>query len=183
MDLGDPDMAQIDQDRREDVKLYSLKIKEIDKVILRAVKGDKEIDELFALLTSIPGVGSTSASTLIVATLGFTRFSSPKALCTFCGVAPQLFESGTSVYQTPHRSLKADPEYASLLYLVAMAALRSSKRMKEYHDRKHKEGKPFLLIVNNIKNKLLTIMFYIAKNKTLYNDDYVSKAFLQDPAA
>ena len=55
------------------------------------------IDIWKATLTSVPGVGSTTATEVIVATNEFKAINKPKKLACHAGVAPFEYKSGSSV--------------------------------------------------------------------------------------
>ncbi|HTN21699.1 MAG TPA: transposase [Pelobium sp.] len=46
-------------------------------------------------LQSIPGIGPKTSMALIVLSGGFTKFENAKQLCSYVGLSPRIFESGT----------------------------------------------------------------------------------------
>jgi transposase len=62
----------------------------------------------------------------------------------------------------------ANKKLKKLLHLAAMAATRKKGELKEYFIRKVKEGKSKMLVLNNIRNKLIGRMFAVIKRKTPY---------------
>lgn len=139
------------------------------------IEADEELNEIHECLLSIPGVGKITSLLLIVVTRGFTRFDNPKQLACFLGVSPHPNQSGTSVQNGNHRSWFADPYFASLLHMTALTASIHNPKFKAYDERLKSKGKPKLLIMNNIKNKLLTVAFTIATRRTKFYSDYEAK--------
>lgn len=56
----------------------------------------------------------------------------------------------------------------SLLNLAALAARKTDMQIKTYYDRKLKEGKNPMLILNNIRNKIVARIFATIKRQTPY---------------
>ena len=69
---------------------------------------NKEYKRQMTLLTSIKGIGDTIASALIIATGGFTYFSSAKQISRFLGLCPTYQQSGTSVNVKGHINRNGD---------------------------------------------------------------------------
>jgi hypothetical protein len=53
-----------------------------------------------------------------------------------------------------------------------MAAIRFNPAMKEYKERKKKEGKKGFLVMNNIKNKILHQVFAVVRSGEMFKLDY-----------
>lgn len=150
-------------------------IKAIEAKMIEIIKANEELNEIHECLVSIPGIGKITSLLLIVVTRGFTRFDNPKQLACFLGVSPHPNQSGTSVQNGNHRSWFADPYFASLLHMTALSASRFNPKFEAYKKRLKSKGKPHLLIMNNIKNKLVTVAFTIATRRTKFYSDYDAK--------
>jgi len=61
-----------------------------------------------------------------------------------------------------------------LLHLAARSVRTHEERFKKYFHRKRAEGKPKMLVLNNIANKLLRMLCGMIKNKQPYIEDYQS---------
>ena len=150
-------------------------IKAIEAKMVEIIKANEELNEIHKCLLSVPGIGKITSLLLIVVTRGFTRFDNPKQLACFLGVSPHPNQSGTSVQNGNHRSWFADPYFASLLHMAALSASRFNSKFIDYKKKLKSKGKPHLLIMNNIKNKLLTVAFTIATRRTKFYSDYDAK--------
>ena len=159
----------------EQERFLKEEIKTIEAKMVEMIEADEELNEIHKCLLSIPGVGKITSLLLIVVTRGFTRFDNPKQLACFLGVSPHPNQSGTSVQNGNHRSWFADPYFASLLHMTALTASIHNPKFKAYDERLKSKGKPKLLIMNNIKNKLLTVAFTIATRRTKFYSDYDAK--------
>ena len=154
-------------------------IAKVDRQMCSLIRADKKLTRINDIIVSINGVGPVTAIALIVLTSGFTTFSSKRSLACFLGIAPFRSESGTSIQNGSHRSRQADSYYSGLLYMVAVSAMSWNPEIALYKERLLKKGKPKLVIINNIKNKLITIIWAMVKNDTLYDPDHHLKVAQQ----
>ena len=60
--------------------------------------------------------------------------------------------------------------------MVTLSAITHNGRMRVYAERKKREGKHHLVIMNNVKNKMLAMAFSIATNNTTYDPEFVEKS-------
>lgn len=75
--------------------------KAIDKAIDALVAGDDQLKQLFALITSVPGIGPATATEVVIATNELQTIIDPKKLACHAGVAPFAYQSGSSVRGRP----------------------------------------------------------------------------------
>ena len=68
-----------------------------DKQIIQLIKDDDRLNELFAWITSVPGVGPSTATEVIVTTDEFKAITDPKKLAYHAGVALFEYKLGSSV--------------------------------------------------------------------------------------
>jgi hypothetical protein len=73
------------------------------------------------------------------------------------------------------RSKKCGPaKLRKLLYLAALSVRTHNQFFKKYFLRKEAEGKNKRLILNNIENKLLKIIFAVINSGIAYTNNYKS---------
>ena len=135
---------------------------------------NKEFKRQMDLLTSIKGIGNTLASALIVATGGFTYFSSAKQISRFIGLCPTYQKSGTSVNIKGHINRNGDTHLRSQLYIAALASLRCNTACKEMYERLRTNGKSGKVALVAVTNKLIRQAFAVVTNNQPYIDGYVS---------
>lgn len=119
------------------------------------------------LLSSIPGIGRQTSLQFIVYTRNFTLFQNAKHLACYAGVAPFPNESGTLIKKARVSQL-ANKKLKKLLHLAAMASVKAKGDLKEYFIRKVQEGKNKMLVLNNVRNKLVSRMFAVIKRQSKY---------------
>jgi transposase len=156
----------------EIVKVLDVKIKKIETTMKKIIASDTELKRTYDILTSMKGLALINAVALIVYTNNFKRFDfDARKICSYWGVAPFGYQSGTSLNGTPHVSVYADRYLKSLLTQAAISASRFCPRIIEYKNRLMRKGKHSAIILNNCKNKMLHILVAMVKNGTKYSED------------
>lgn len=123
-------------------------------------------------LTSIPGIGSKTAIMLIAITNNFSKFNSSKKLSAYVGLAPRIFESGTSIKGKGHITKMGNRHVRKLLYMCTWTAKIHNSQCKTMYERLANKGKPEKVIKVAIANKLLRQAYAIGNNLTEYEKDY-----------
>ena len=156
-------------------------IKSIDEQIAAI---DAEIDSIIAadpvltrqkeLLKSVDGIGDRIAINMIAITGGFTRFKDARHFCSFAGLTPYKYDSGTSVRSKAKISKRANQTMKTLLHLSALnvATRMKNGEYKDYYERKIKEGKHMMSVINVIRAKLVHRMFSVIRRDELYTKQY-----------
>jgi len=146
--------------------------KAIDAAIDQLIAKDEQLKDLFALMTSVPGIGIVTATEVIVATNELSTICEPKKMACHAGVAPFEYKSGSSVRARPGVSQHARKRLKSLFHLAAMAAIRAKGQLQDYYQRKVKEGKNKMLILNAVRNKLIHRLYAVVKRGKKYEKNY-----------
>ena len=149
-------------------------IKQIDQEINDLIGKDDSFKNKISLAKSVPGVGLLLAANLLVLTKGFTVDINYKNTAAYSGICPYEQTSGTSLHKRP-RSKKCGPaKIRKLLYLAALSVRTHNQNFKKYFLRKVAEGKNKRLVINNIENKLLKIIFAVVNSGIAYTENYKS---------
>jgi transposase len=143
-------------------------LQQVEEKMSECIEEDEELQKKYDLVTSIKGVGKVLAITLLVSTHGFQRMEDGRKLACYCGVAPFEYKSGSSVYAKPGVSKFANKELKRILYLVSMNSIQYNSELKAYFKRKVEEGKPKMLVLNAVQNKLLHQIVAVVKRGTPY---------------
>ncbi|MBK7689639.1 MAG: IS110 family transposase [Bacteroidetes bacterium] len=142
----------------------------VEKNILTIIKENETIKQQYALATSVPGVGQQTAINLLVATRCFSTFENWRQLACYAGVAPFKYASGTSVHGKTKVSHMANKKLKSLLNMAALSAKKHDKQLKEYYERKIREGKNGMSVMNALRCKIISRVFAAIKRETPYVD-------------
>lgn len=149
------------------VKLIKKQVAAIEVEIDGLLNRNTEMSKTVELLSSIPGIGRQTSLQFIVYTRNFTLFQNAKHLACYAGVAPFQNESGTLIRKARVSQL-ANKKLKKLLHLAAMASVKAKGDIKEYYIRKVQEGKNKMLVLNNVRNKLVSRMFAVINRQSKY---------------
>jgi len=141
-------------------------LKSIEKKMLAIISMEEKLNQKYKLITSIPGVGMQTAIYILIATKGFDAFENWRQLACYAGVAPFPYQSGTSIRGRNKVHPLADKKLKSLLNMCAICAVRYDRELKEYYQRKVKDGKAKMLVINNVRAKLLARVFAVINRGT-----------------
>lgn len=147
----------------------------IEQFILRTVEQDVTIAKKVQQVKSIKGIGPVTAVSLLGYTKGFTSFSNAKELACYCGVVPFAKKSGTSVRFKPTVSPYANKHLKKLLHLCALSAIKYDAEIRAYFERKVKEGKNKMCVINAVRNKLVHRLFAVIRDDRFYVEQYDRK--------
>ena len=156
------------------IKSIDEQIAAIDTEIETLIAADPVLTRQKELLVSIDGIGERIAINMIAITVGFTRFQNARQFCSFAGLTPYKYDSGTSVRSKAKISKRANQTMKALLHLAAVSAATHMKEgeYKDYFERKTKEGKHVMCVLNVIRAKLVHRMFSVIKRDTEYTKEY-----------
>jgi transposase len=117
-------------------------------------------------LTTIPGIGSTSAAALLGEIGDISRFPSLEKLVAYAGIDPTVYQTGQFEAQQAHMSKRGSPYLRHALWLAASAARQHDPQLKAYYQRRRAEGKAHGVIIGAICRKLLARVYVVlAENR------------------
>lgn len=136
---------------------------------LRAcVKADPALDRLYAILTSIPGLGPVSAIALI-ADLPELGRASDKAIAALVGVAPMNWDSGASRGRRRIKGGRA-PLRATLA-MAALAAARANPALRAFRQRLRAAGKPHRVALTAVLRKLVVLANALVRDDRIWSKE------------
>lgn len=156
------------------IKSIDEQIAAIDAEIEGIIAADPVLTRQKELLKSVDGIGDRIAINMIAITGGFTRFKDARHFCSFAGLTPYKYDSGTSVRSKAKISKRANQTMKTLLHLSALNVATRMKdgEYKDYYERKIKEGKHMMCVINVIRAKLVHRMFSVIRRDELYTKQY-----------
>ena len=107
------------------------------------------------ILCSIPGMGKKTAHALIVATRGFREKTNGRHLCSYVGIAPRPYQSGTSVRARGRISKMGSRGVRNKIYMCTLSAIRTNAACKVFYERLRANGKPAKVALIAVAAKLL----------------------------
>lgn len=149
-------------------------IKDLEKEINDAVKKTSELMYFKNLAKSVPGVGDLLACEIMVTTELLETCNSPKQLRSYLGIAPIIQQSGISLRPKATSTGHGPNRIRRLLHLAARTVVAHYPEFREYYLRKVDEGKAKMLVLNNIENKLINIIWAVIQKNRAYIPGYRS---------
>lgn len=153
------------------LKALKADLKAADQAIMELAQTDPELKRLFERVTSVVGISQTTAAEIIVTTNEFKAITDPRKFACYAGVVPFERSSGQRKAK-PQVSQMANKKVKSLLHLGAMSAIQHCAQLKAYYQRKVKEGKNKMLVLNNVRNKLVLRIFACVREDRNYDENF-----------
>ena len=146
-------------------------LRAVEAAIAALIAGDAALARCAERITSVPGVGPVTAAEVLLTTNEFQDRADPKRYASYAGVVP--FERSSGQYKGRARvSPQANKAVKKLLHLAALSAVRYAPALKAYYERKVAEGKSKMLVLNNVRNKLIHLIFACVHNDRNYDKNY-----------
>jgi len=137
---------------------------------------ETEFHQEYELLNSIPGIGLKVSAMIIAVFNGFENFASAKQACSFVGIAPAPYESGTSVKGRGSISKRGNTFARKMLYMGALTATIYNPLIRQQYQRLVEGGKSKMVAMVAAANKLLRQAFGVLKSGKPFNANY-AKAY------
>ena len=157
----------------EHLTWLDVRITELDKDIDDHIDSNKDtLSKDSELLTSIPGIGKTTAAKVLGLLGDLRRFSSGKALAAFIGVTPRRHESGTSVRGRTSIGRAGHPRIRHALFMPTLVAAKHNPIIKAFRNRLVAAGKPKKSAALASMHKLVHLMHAIVCNGVAFDSRF-----------
>lgn len=153
---------------RRSIENLSKQIKSVESRMDSLLREDELLSKNYNLLQTLRGIGFVVACQLIYHTQNFERFDTWRQFSSYCGLAPYGYSSGTSIHRRKKCHYLGDRKMKSLLSMSSISAIQHDPELRIYYERKVAEGKPKMIALNNVRNKLLARVFSVVKRGTPY---------------
>jgi transposase len=158
----------MDKVNRQAIRGLEKSLDKVDEQILYFISEDETLKQKYDLMLSVKGVGKVLATMLLVYTHGFNRLSDSRKLACYSGVAPFVYESGTSIKNKTGVSKFANNELKKVLHMAAISSVQHNPELHDYFQRKVQEGKNKMSVINAVRNKLLHRIVAVVNRGTPY---------------
>jgi transposase len=145
----------------EDLDLLRRRLRAIDDDIERTLAEH----EVGTLLTTIDGIGPTTAARIIAEVGDPADFLSPATLAAYVGVVPALKQSGKRQSQRGGISRVGNARLRAALWMPTLTAVRRNPWLKAYYDRLVARGKPRKVAMVAALHKLLAAIHSVARRR------------------
>ncbi len=149
---------------------------EIDRV-------EREINQLFdrypplrrqrELLTSIPGIGESTAARILGEMPNIAEFRDVKAVAAYAGLSPRHHESG-SIHWPSRIAKTGNASLRTALYFPAISAMRYNPLLRRFADRLRERRKSNMTIITAVMRKLLTLAYGVLNSGKFFDPTYAS---------
>lgn len=151
---------------KQTVKQLEAQIKKVEKAMEALIKTEDDMQKNYKMSKSVKGVGSVLATQMLLHTHNYSRFKTWREFSSYCGLVPFPYQSGTSINRKPRNHSISDKKMKSLLSMSAISAIQADKELKTYFKKRVEEGKPKMLVLNIIRNKIVSRIFATVKRGT-----------------
>ncbi len=125
-------------------------------------------DNIRKLLTSIPGIGKTTADVLMAEIGTVNRFTSAKALVAYAGLDPRINQSGTTLHRNSRLTKRGSQYLRKAVYFSTVVAQLHNNEFKQYHEKKRAEGKSYTEATVANSRSMVNRIYAVWKRGTPY---------------
>ena len=119
------------------------------------------LEKLNSPITTIPGIGSVNAATILGEIGDIKRFSNPSKLVAYAGLDASVSQSGEYESTYNHMSKRGSPYLRRALFQSALRAEFCDPVFSDYYQKKITEGKHHLVATNAVARKLCHTIFAV----------------------
>jgi len=168
-------VASVKARMEELIEILGQQITALDAEVREALAADAAWAASAARLQSIKGVGLITAAWLLVTTLNFTICSTPEAAVAYAGLAPNPYESGTSVRGRARIGHTGNGRLRTALYLATLSAAQHNPVIKAFDERMRAAGKPAKVARCAAARKLLHIAWAVVCREQDFDPEYAQR--------
>src|SRR5690606_3049833 len=166
----EPELAKLSQKfSKSTIQGIEKDLKSIEQQLDKLIKEDETISNLFEKTTSVVGVGKVTALFLICFTNDFTFFKNPRHLACYSVVFLFKNSSEKRFIAKPKSHYMANKTLKKQLHMCALSSISAKGELKDYFERKVAEGKNKMLVINNIRNKLIHRICACVRDNKIYD--------------
>jgi transposase len=154
--------------QKEMIKACDKQIVILENEIKKVIVSDQKIKDQYSLATSVKGIGMISAAYMIALTNCFTEFKTWRKFACYAGSAPFEHQSGKSIRGKTRISQYANKQMKAILTNAAKSAIQYCPELRQYYQRRISQGKGKKVVVNIIRNKLISRVFSVINRGTPY---------------
>ncbi len=126
------------------------------------------IQQNFDIVTSINGIGETTAEKFLIEIGDIENFKSHKQLRAYIGTDPSIKQSGSSINVNGRISKRGNAYLRKTIWQMAVGVIRCCEYFADYFHKKISEGKKYKQAVIAVANKLIKTLYAMLKNKTFF---------------
>ena len=151
--------------------LVQTQLRAVDQDLAALLAAETELRQKLEHLTSVPGIGLTTAIVLVAEMNGFSLITNERQLASYAGLDVVQRQSG-QVSGATRVSCRGNERLRTALYLPAVSSLRYNPQQRLFYARlrtRHANGKPGVIAV---MRKLLLLCYALWKTDRAYDPAY-----------
>lgn len=129
-----------------------------------------EAHPLGGVLTTVPGVGTLIAATMLAVVPDVTAFRSAAAMASYAGLAPVTRRSGTSI-RSDRAPVRGHRQLKNAMFQSAFCSLHDPVS-RAYYDRKRAEGKHHNAAIICLARRRIDVIYAVMRNQTPYRQPH-----------
>jgi transposase len=131
----------------------------LDATLVELMAGEEQY------LTTIPGISTVLAATILGEISDIRRFPSLSPLIAYAGLDPSIHQSGHFLATQSRLSKRGSPYLRRAIWLAAMTARRYNPDLAAFYQRKREQGKHHNVAMSAVCHRLLARIYAILKEK------------------
>lgn len=160
-------------DIKAHIRFLERQIATIEQRIDDLIDQHPDLREQRDLLTSIPGIGDTTAANLIAELPDITDFKSANQLAAYAGLTPRQHHSGSSIHRRGRLVKTGNKRFRTALFMPALVAMRHNPIVHALAQRLEAKGKNRMTIVGAAMRKLVHLAYGVLKNGKPFDPNYL----------
>lgn len=147
-------------------------VKRLEKEIKEQLASENPWQQAAARLQSIIGFGTITVGWILVGTLAFAHCPASAQAVGLAGLAPNKYQSGTSINRRASIGHSGDGRLRQALYMATLSAGRHNPQIRQFLADLEKAGKPNKVRRCAAARKLLVMGWAVVKHDKDYDPNY-----------
>jgi transposase len=160
-------------DIEDHITFLNNQIANIEQRIRDLIDQHPDLRKQHDLLTSIPGIGDTTAANFIAEVPDVTRFDSANQLAAYAGLTPRNHDSGSSIHRRGRLVKTGNSRFRTALFMPALAAMVHNPIVQDLVQRLQEKGKNRMTIVGAVMRKLVHLAYGVLKHGKPFDPNYL----------
>jgi transposase len=165
-------MTFILRDARKSIKAIDKSIKECERQMLQIYSDNENLKKNYDHINSVSGIGIVNATAFIAYTNNFANFTTANKIASYWNCASFRERSGTSVDKKAYVKCYSSSLLKAYLTQAAECTVKNHGIYHDYYLRLNAAGKPYGVIINNVRNKLIHMVFSLVNNDMDYEENH-----------
>lgn len=174
-------MTEVAEHVKQHLTWLNAEIGKLEKDIDDHIDRHPELKRDADLLTSIPGIGSTTVAKILGHLGDIRRFDSAKSFAAFLGVTPKQRSSGTSLKGRTMMSRSGSNSMRAALYMPSLVASRHNPILQSFSKRLRDTGMAKKAVIGAVMHKLAHLIYGVIRTGKPFDANYLAKGLaIQD---